>query len=420
MRVLRMLGLALFATFTASAFLGSCPASAAVLCKAKEETCLGLNWRQPPVEIAGENSGAISLESAIGEKCSGSLLKGKATTSEEQGAGPLFGEISSLTFTGCSPCSAVQAANLPYKTSLVAGEAVGNGTQTVESSGKGAPQLALTSCPFGLACTYGTAKISLEVSGGSPATTSTNKSVLTLEAGNEFFCGSSTKLNGIYKITSPNPAFVSKKLKPATLCEAEAEEVGGELVCPKGEEASGEIGGGLEKGATATFESTEGPTGTITCSSSTLTSDFTESGQSPKGGGITGLTFEEGKPCTSTLKEISSVEVTVENLPFDATMVAYEQAVPPQAKLLIGKMGGFIRVLVSYMKNGQNLGCTYGPEKEELVGKWVNGKPSKFVFTAQPFVRLGGNAGDCPAKLKFTGSYEVDLTALSKDVQVAK
>lgn len=101
-------------------------------------------------------------------------------------------------------------------------------------------------------------------------------------------------------------------------------------------------------------------------------------------------------------------------------MVSYEQPVPPQAKLQIGKMGGFIRVLMSYIKNGQNLGCTYGPEKEVLEGKWVNGKPSKFVFTAQPFVRLAGNAADCPAKLKFTGSYEVDLTALGKDVEVAK
>lgn len=185
MRVSRVLGLALLATFAASAFLGSCSASATVLCKVKEETCLGFNWRQAPVEIVGESSGSVVLEGTLNQSCSGSTLKGEATAEEEQGAGPLIGKITGLTFTGCSPCATDQAGNLPYKTSLVSGETVGNGTQAVESSGKGSFQLALTSCPFGITCTFGSAKITLAVTGGTPATANTNKSVLTREAGND-------------------------------------------------------------------------------------------------------------------------------------------------------------------------------------------------------------------------------------------
>jgi len=125
-----------------------------------------------------------------------------------------------------------------------------------------------------------------------------------------------------------------------TLCKAEPEEMEGDLFCPEGEGFSGEIEGKLEPKTEATFESTEGAAGTVFCNEATIGGSFQENGQSPTGGGITAMSFGSGGgACTSTFAGNPKVEVSVESLPFDATVFSYEQAGPPQGKLGIAKAG---------------------------------------------------------------------------------
>jgi hypothetical protein len=174
----------------------------------------------------------------------------------------------------------------------------------------------------------------LEFSG---AINSTAGGSLTIGVNSATLKGTST-----FKLTSGDEILASEY--GTTLCKVQPEEVSGRLVCPKGEAFSGEIEGTLEAGTEATFESTEGPSGTISCNESSFVGNFKEDGNSATSGGITAQVFKSsGGSCTSTLAGKPSVGFTSENLPYDETAIAYQQPAAPQAFTIFKKSNGEIR-----------------------------------------------------------------------------
>jgi hypothetical protein len=177
------------------------------------------------------------------------------------------------------------------------------------------------------------------------------------------------KGTGTFKLTSGNEWLASES--GTTLCKVLPEEVGGKLVCPKEKGFSGEIEGTLESGTEATFESTEGPTGTISCNESTLVGNFKEDGNSATSGGITAETFgSSGGACTSTLEGKPTAGFTAEKLPYDETAIAYQQPAAPQAFTIIRNANGEIRYQFSLQGPLGNALCGYknlGPSPGKLT-----------------------------------------------------
>ena len=200
---------------------------------------------------------------------------------------------------------------------------------------------------------------------------------------------------------------------PTTLCNAEPEEIEGDLYCPKGKGFSGDVEGELEPKTVATFESTEEPKEVISCTSSQIDATFNEDGTSPESGGITSLSFsgEGGSPCSVTGGEASEVEIEVEEgLPLNGTTLSYQQPPNPPLALVVGDDGARLKIVVI---RGFLDSCTYSPAGPggRLNGMWMNGSvgpppiPSSFIFLNQPFV---SDHELCrPLQLRFTGYYTI-------------
>jgi hypothetical protein len=399
MRSLKALGLAALIAMAALPVVGAGPASATVFCEAKEETCSGPKWQFLPT-IEGKASG-LTLLGTIGEKCNSSSLEGEATEEPEVGKGSLAGSIVVLTMTGeCEPCTAVTATGLPYATSMTATEAVGDGKLTVKGL-----SLKLTGCPLGVSCVFNASEISANLTGGGPASLAVTEAALTFLEGSKSFCGSTAKLDATYEVTAPKPIFVSKDVKPATLCKVEPEEVKGDLVCPTGKGLSGKFEGKLAEGTEAEFKSIEGPSGTIDCSESSFTAEFNENGKSPAGGGFTALSF--GAVCTSTLLESPEVEVEAKGLPYDNSALTYQQPGLPQGVTRIQEGN---TVLFELRLSGP-LGavtCRYTRDRPPRppLGTLNNGNPSQMVVNYKLLLQSEmPTEFVCPMVLEFSVTY---------------
>jgi hypothetical protein len=119
------------------------------------------------------------------------------------------------------------------------------------------------------------------------------------------------------------------------LCKKEPNEVGEDLVCPAGEGYEGKIEGKLKAGKEATFKSTAGPTGEISCTEAELAGEFNMDGTSAgKGKGITQFAFHSGGGGDCTSKEVGGatpkVEVKMLNLPFDKSVITYVKEEEPR------------------------------------------------------------------------------------------
>jgi hypothetical protein len=192
-RFIKTLGLAMVAAIAAMAFVAAAGAQAAVhdqvgLCKKAE---LLLCSDLIPVD-SGQLLGTATNPKLVGnleEVCESSKAVASATGKLDE-VGKLKFSITSLTFTGCKPCSTVTVAT-PLAGELTM-ETIGGENWKYKSAGNAK----LTGCPFGVTCKFGTTGANTDIEYGpnkEDAILNTLETVLTLEEGSAFICGSSGK-----------------------------------------------------------------------------------------------------------------------------------------------------------------------------------------------------------------------------------
>jgi hypothetical protein len=201
MKYVKMPGLAAVAT-ALMALVGASTASATALCtnNSSSSTCSWKYTAGTTVKAQNESSATITT-SFKNIECTGSQLEG--TTSNSGGGGEAITVVvSSLNFTGC---------NCEVKT-------IFNGTLSISWEGgflgslvsNGAEITASCSTIFGTVhCIYATNGTHLgTLFGGSPARISVSSSDIPRLTTNAL-CDESADLDASYKVTSPNPLYVT-------------------------------------------------------------------------------------------------------------------------------------------------------------------------------------------------------------------
>ena len=316
MNLLRGLGFAVVVMTIAMAVVAA-DAPAATLCEANEEPCLGAKTYEPFSTIEAKLKSKTEAKFSIGSftaSCKESSIKG--ITREESGL-PLIADQESLSFAGCSTCSSAEALELPWEASV---EAAGGGNGTITAKNM---TVKLKNCTaFKLTCEVKAASITLDIVGGASAELIAKEEPLKLPETS--VCAETGSFTATYVISKPAPLFVPKSEKPATLCKVTPEEVKGELVCPAGKGFSGKVEGKLEEGTEAEFISSEG---TVFCNEMSMLGEFNEDGTSPKGGGITSLSFgSSGGECTSSYAGHPKAEIQFLGLAYDDSTLVYKQS----------------------------------------------------------------------------------------------
>lgn len=195
MKIMKMLGLAAIAAAALMAFVGAGTASAGtVLCKTttlpcKEDYPAGTTIH---AELA---TGHATLKAGFANiTCKKSTVQGKTetTTTPE-------GKISKLTFEECGEAKVVVLNPGRLQIHHTGGH-VGNLTVS---------ETEVTVSVGGVSCTYGgTITSGLTVTGGSPASMIANEANIPKVAGG-FLCANPAKWTAHYKVTTPNPLFIS-------------------------------------------------------------------------------------------------------------------------------------------------------------------------------------------------------------------
>jgi hypothetical protein len=245
-KLTKILGLAAVAAVAVMAFAGSASATRLHplirLClKAELLLCSEANSLELKGTLKGLQVGTGTLEGTLNQKCTGGEIRGKLNAApgnmveilkkNEKGEevveteeSQLLGEITTLTFSGCEPCTKITstggfATKIRHPTEGAEAEKLwflqGGGNAIFEK------------CPFGINCKFGSASLKpepyIEMATGF---INTNKAELKLEEGSAFFCGSTGNWNAKYEIdldleTSPTNV-VHKNIWP-TLCKKGAE-----------------------------------------------------------------------------------------------------------------------------------------------------------------------------------------------------
>jgi hypothetical protein len=198
MRLIKMLGLAAFCALAATAFIGAASASAAAhdklgLCKAEELLlCKTAN-------LIAVGSGTLlgkatnpTLSGTLTETCEVGHIEGTITSPLDP-VGKLIGSISSVTFTGCKPCTTVTVENLPYESELTMTTTLGSDWVLNTRKPAGVIKATLSKCVLGAGtCIFKANEINalVEMAAG-VATVNTNKAPLEFAGGTlgEGFCG---------------------------------------------------------------------------------------------------------------------------------------------------------------------------------------------------------------------------------------
>jgi hypothetical protein len=210
MKHLKILGPAAVAAMALTALIGVSSSSAAELCSTNTSPCTGTIYGSSTSISANLKAGTTSrLTSNFGAiTCKKSTMAGKTTNGEGHG------EITTVSFTGCTDpfggsCT-FNSVNPPFTVSTAA-TGGGNGTITTtateahETEGKN-PGMTVTCTGIGLNCTYSRAEMTLNVTGGNPATILAENESLEFTAGG--FCPSETSWDYEYEITAPKPLFL--------------------------------------------------------------------------------------------------------------------------------------------------------------------------------------------------------------------
>lgn len=332
MRIQIILGTALVAALAATALVGAGSASATALCVAEQEVCQRVNTYPAGTSIAATTTKSEFKTSLATITCTESTVSGKVT--EEDGS-PMKGQITSATFAKCSAgilnCSMTML-NLPYGAS-VEWSSEDDGTAVIEEGEKGQITATVVCAPF-INCTYATGAVELSAEGGATGKLIATEEALTKVAGS---CPVEATWTATYDVTAPKPVHVASGVAGARLCKSIPENVGGTLKCKAGQGFSGAVSGKLEAGKQATFTSTKGKSGTVSCSEAPLSGAFSEKAVATE---PLSITFKSGGDCTSTLSGNPTVTVEMLPQPYDAAGFEYSGPTTPQSVLWFTRAAG--------------------------------------------------------------------------------
>jgi hypothetical protein len=309
--------------------MGASSASATALCVAEQEVCKRVNVYPKGTSVVATTAEAKFKTSLFTITCTESKAEGKITV--EDGS-PMSGQITALSFDKCEGGCLVKMTNLPYAASIewTGGD---DGAFIAKEGEKGAISAAI-SCPLVFSCTYATGAVELSAQGGEPGELIANEEGLTKVSGT---CPEEVTWTATYSVTTPKPVYVAKAVAGAKLCKTVPEKSGGTLKCPAGQGFSGAVSGKLEAGKQATFTSTKGKSGTVSCSEAPLSGAFSEKAVATE---PLSITFKSGGDCTSTLSGNPTVTVEMLPQPFDAAGFEYVGQTAPESALWFTRAAG--------------------------------------------------------------------------------
>jgi len=195
MKYLKMLGLAAVAAMALMAF-GAGTASATKLCTDSACTTVYAAGTEIKSELVAGTSAALTSGGSTIATCTSSGVAG--TTSNKEGA-TVSGNISSLTWGGCSQTTHT-VANGSLEIAWTSGS---NGTVTGKNS-------QVTVQIFGVSCTYGTGEGTHlgSITGGTSPILKITTTVAKTAGG--FLCPSTAGWDAEYVLTSPHALYVGK------------------------------------------------------------------------------------------------------------------------------------------------------------------------------------------------------------------
>jgi hypothetical protein len=200
MKSIKMFGLAAVAAIAAMAFVGAAAAQAdteVVLCKKAEALCAAANVYPVGTEIKATATNPELLGGPLPEKCSTSETTGKTTSAGGMGA-PLLGEIATLTFSSCSPCTSVTSPG-KFKTEISV-----NAKDEYSMKTTGEATISGGFFCFGNVCKFKGENLTLPIDNSFPhPVILTNKAKLQLVSGSESFCGKTGEWVATYTTTLP-------------------------------------------------------------------------------------------------------------------------------------------------------------------------------------------------------------------------
>ena len=213
----KIIGMAVMAAMALMAFASS--ASATIVCSGEGTgpVCAGTHGKQYSGKIhatlkAGTHANLTVTNSSGGSvttvTCTGSTVEG--TVNGATGAG----QITTFHFTGCSSplcpngvhASTTASAVAPWPAQATTSGTGPNGTLHVEKIGG---KFICTGSFFNTTCEYASAKATVNVTGGAPATITATSVPLTKTAGAEAVCGVKADWTATYTVGTPSSLYLT-------------------------------------------------------------------------------------------------------------------------------------------------------------------------------------------------------------------
>jgi hypothetical protein len=373
----RIIGLLASIALVAPAFISApTPASAAVLCGNSSSPCRAGDGYPVGTELHGAlGEGSVIF---VGEKntlkCGSAALTAKTTAAGT----PIAAQVTALSFSSCELGCTVSAQNLPYKAEIEY-TANDDGVVTLSSGGSGPPRV--KNICLGLSCTFGAAKITLDLEGGAPAAIKASSEPLVREAGEKSICGDTAQWSSAYRVSEPMALFAAtREVNPISLCAVD------ESPCPEGKTypIGSQLQGGLAEG-TATFVGEKGP---LKCGAASIAAKTTAAG-TPIAAQVTALSFSSCElGCT----------VSAQNLPYKAEI---EYTANDDGVVTLSS-GGSGPPRVKNICLG--LSCTFGAAKITL--DLEGGAPAAIKASSEPLVREAGEKSICGDTAQWSSAYQ--------------
>jgi hypothetical protein len=195
-------------------------ASGTALCKAAEAVCGEANLYPANTELKATLAGAtgVTFES-VGSSgkfwCSESELTVTTTAKKSAEPGlPLPTKVSNVTFSDCEGSGLFASPTITWVREPYSGEidVIGDGPDAVLSAfsgGSGNPGWDMSASGF--ACSYQTAVLETEFSGGAPATIAVSGAPIAEGPKVSAICPNAGTLTAEYEVDSPSPVYVAEK-----------------------------------------------------------------------------------------------------------------------------------------------------------------------------------------------------------------
>ena len=203
---------------------GVAPAGATALCEDEPvsepvEGACGMPYESGTI-LEGESTNAELFTTLVADECKTSTIAVKLTEEPTEAGKPLNGQLTSLTFSGCT-CSTTEALNAPYSASLKWTEGA-DGQLALKSSGKGNPAIKILCFGF-VSCAYEANTMNLAVNGGNPAEIVVNIEMTKVAGGS--LCPMTAQFSASYALSQPQAgqANVANQTTPVILCKVGAE-----------------------------------------------------------------------------------------------------------------------------------------------------------------------------------------------------